>query len=104
MKNLSRSFLVLLLAALPAFAEFEGVMDMKITMTDKDGGNTGGGDVKVLVGKPGYRTEMNMQAMQMTMKFVMLAKTDKPDLMYRIDDAGKTYTEIDLAKIRDMAG
>ena len=38
------------------------------------------------------------------MKMVMLQKNDTPDMLYRINDADKTYTEIDMAKMRQMAG
>jgi hypothetical protein len=104
MKNLTRSLLALLLTALPAFAQFEGVLEMKMTMADKDGGSAGGGNIKVAVGKPGARSEMTMQMPQMSMTMVMLFKNDSPDTVYRINDAGKNYTEINLAKMRQMAG
>jgi len=35
---------------------------------------------------------------------VMLQKTDTPNTLYRLDDAKKTYTEMDLSKMREMAG
>jgi len=38
------------------------------------------------------------------MKIVMLQKNDTPDALYRINDADKSYTEMNLAKMRDMAG
>jgi len=104
MKNLTRSALVLLLTALPALAQFEGVLEMKMTMADKDGAGAGGGNMKVSLGKPGARSEMTMQMQQMSMTMVMLFKNDSPDTVYRINDAGKTYTEINLAKMRQMAG
>ena len=46
---------------------------------------------------------MNMQMGEMGMKMVVLQKTDSPNLVYHINDAKKTYTEIDLTKIREMA-
>jgi hypothetical protein len=94
----------LLLAAGPAFAQFEGVLEMKMTMAAKDGEGGGGGTMNVAVGKAGTRSEMNMQMGPMAMKIVMLQKNDTPDTIYRINDADKTYTEIDLAKMREMAG
>ncbi len=98
MKKLVRSSLVLLLTALPAFAQFEGVLDMKVAVLDGQGETQGGGDVLMSIGKPGARTEMSMAAMGMNMKMVMLVKTDTPDMVYRINDAGKSYTEINVAK------
>ncbi len=98
MKKISRTLLVLLLTALPAAAEFEGVMDMKMTMTDADGNSTGGGNLKVAVGKPGVRSEVVMQMSQMSVKMVMLFQNDNPDVIYRIDDHAKSYTEIKTPK------
>jgi hypothetical protein len=103
-KNISPTLFALLLAALPAYAQFEGVLEMKTTMATKDGETHGGGTMNVAVGKAGTRCEMNMQMGGMAMKMVMLQKTGTPDTMYRIDDANKTYTEVDLAKMREMAG
>ncbi len=94
--------LPLLAAASTAFAQFEGVLEMKMTMAPKDGPG-GSGMMKVAVAKAGARSEMNMQMEQMSMKMVMLFKTDSPDLMYRINDGNKSYTVVDLAKMREMA-
>ena len=60
--------------------------------------------MSVAVAKAGTRCEMNMQMGGMGMKMVMLQKTDTPNTLYRINDANKTYTEMDLAKMRAMAG
>ena len=60
--------------------------------------------MNVAVAKAGTRSEMNMQMGPTGVKMVMLQKNDTPDTIYRINDADKTYTEIDLAKMRAMAG
>ena len=75
-----------------------------MTMAGKGGEGGGGGTMNVAVAKAGTRSEMNMQMGPMEMKMVMLQKNDTPDTIYRINDADKTYTEIDLAKMREMAG
>ena len=103
-KNISPTLFALFLAALPAYAQFEGVLNMKMTITGKDGETGGGGTMNVAVAKAGTRCEMNMQTSGMGMKMVMLQKTDTPDTLYRINDANKTYTETDLTKMRAMAG
>jgi hypothetical protein len=102
-KNLSPTLFVLLLAVLPAYAQFEGVLEMKMTAAG-EGGQGGGGTMNVAVAKAGARCEMNMQMGAMGMKMVVLQKTDAPNTLYHIDDANKTYSEIDLSKMRDMAG
>src|ERR1017187_4740864 len=73
-KRISPTLFALLLAAGPAFAQFEGVLEMNMTFGPTE------------------------------MKMVMLQKNDTPDMLYRINDADKTYTEIDMAKMRQMAG
>ena len=101
-KRISPTLFALLLAAGPAFAQFEGVLEMKMTMATK--GGEGSGTLSVAVGKAGTRSEMNMQMGQMAVNMVMLQKNDTPETIYRINDANKTYTEINLAKTREMAG
>ena len=101
MKKISRGLLVLLVSALPAWAQFEGVMDMKMTMTDESGASQGGGNIQVSVGKPGFRSDLNMQMPQMSMKMVMLFKESNPDVMYQINDEAKSYTEIPMPKGSD---
>jgi hypothetical protein len=103
MKKISRGLLVLLVSALPAWAQFEGVMDMKMTLTDPSGANQGGGDIVVSVGKPGFRSDLNMQMPQMSMKMVMLFKESTPDVMYQINDEAKSYSEIPMPKNADAA-
>jgi hypothetical protein len=103
-KNISPTLFALLLAALPAYAQFEGVLDMKMTMSTKDSEVGGGGTMTVAIAKTGTRCEMNMQMGGMAMKMVMLQKTDTPNMLYRINDATKTYTEVDLTKKPETAG
>jgi hypothetical protein len=105
LKNTLPTLFALLLAALPAYAQFEGVLEMKMTMATKDGAaGGGGGTMNIAVAKAGTRCEMNMQMGGMGMKMVMLQKADTPNTLYRINDANKTYTEVDLAKMQAMAG
>jgi hypothetical protein len=103
-KRISPTLFALLLAAGPAFAQFEGVLEMKMTMAAHGQEVGGGGTMNVAVGKAGTRSEMNMKVGQMAINMVMLQKSDTADTIYRINDADKTYTEIDVAKMREMAG
>jgi len=103
-KRISPTLFALLLAVCPAFGEFEGILDMKMTTAGKGGEFGGGGTMRAAVSKAGARCEVNMQMGAMAMKMVVLQKTDKPDILYHIDDANRTYSEMDLAKLREMAG
>ena len=94
----------LFLSAGSVLAQFEGVMEMKTTTSGQGAEFGGGGTMVAAVSKAGTRCEMNMQMGGMGMKMVMLQKTDTPDLAYHINDAQKTYTEINLAKMREKAG
>ena len=60
-------------------AQFEGVLEMKMTTAGKDGEVGGGGTMIVAVAKAGARCEMNMQMGAMGMKMVVLQKTDTPE-------------------------
>ena len=102
-KRISPALFALLVSAAPALAQFEGVLEMKMTMAAKDAEGGSGGTMNVAVAKAGTRSEMSMKMGQMEMKMVMLQKNDTPDLIYQINDGSKTYTEIDLAKMRAMA-
>jgi len=101
--RINTTLFALLLAGGPAFAEFEGILDMKMTTAGKDAEFGGGGTMRAAVAKAGARCEMNLQMGEMAMKMVVLQKTASPDLLYYIDDANKTYSEMDLAKIRELA-
>jgi hypothetical protein len=103
-KSIGPTLIAFLLAVLPASAQFEGVLEMKMTVTGKGGEGGGGGTMNLAVAKAGTRSEMNMTFGPTEMKMVMLQKNDTPDMLYRINDADKTYTEIDMAKMRQMAG
>ena len=85
------------LVAAPAFAQFEGEIGMKMTM--REGQGTG----KTYVSKIGSRSEIDMQAAKMPVKMTTLMKFANPDVMYMINDATKTYTEIDLKKVKEQA-
>lgn len=102
-KRIYSTLLALSLAAVPALAQFEGMLEMKITTTGGERELGGNGKMMTAVGKAGSRSEMNLEMGGMAMKMVILQKTDTPDLVYHINDANKTYTEIDLAKMRKMA-
>ncbi len=104
-KRITPTLFALLLAAGPALAQFQGVLEMKMTMATKDGQSVGsGGTMSVSVGKSGTRSEVSSQMGAMLMKMVMLQRNDTPDVLYQINDGNKTYTEINLANMQKMAG
>jgi hypothetical protein len=103
-KNIRPTLLALLLAALPAYGQFEGVVEMKITMAGKDGAASTSGTITVSVAKTGARSEANLQIGLKPMKMVTLLKANATNTLYRINDTDKTYTEIDLAQTRETAG
>jgi hypothetical protein len=84
------------LAAAPAFAQFEGEITMKMTM--REGSGTG----KNYISKAGVRSELDIQGSRMPMKMTTLVRAATPDLVYLINDAQKSYTEIDTKKTREQ--
>ena len=104
MRNLfSSTLLALLLGAVSAAAQFEGVIEMKTTVSDSEGGSSGGGAQKIFLSKAGSRMEMDMQMAQAGMKMVILVKSATPKVMCQLNDGARTYTEIDLAKAQQAA-
>lgn len=83
------------LAAAPAFAQFEGELTMKMTM--REGSGTG----KNYISKAGVRSELDLQG-KMPMKMTTLIRAATPDVVYLINDAQKSYTEIDTNKTREQ--
>lgn len=86
------------LAAAPAFAQFEGQIDMRITAQN---GVVGTG--KVFVSKAGTRTEMDMQTTRPPLHMTTLVKFSAPDVMYLINDGSKTWSAVDTKKLRERA-
>lgn len=97
-KNIRPTLLALLLAALPAYGQFEGVVEMKMMMTAKDNAATNSGTMTLSVAKAGARSEVSVQMGLVAMRTVTLQQAGATNTLYRISDANKSYTEIDLAK------
>ena len=103
LKRISPILFALLVSGVSALAQFEGVLEMNMTVAGKGGEGGGSGTMNVAVAKAGTRTEMNMKIGPMPVKMVMLQKNDTPDMIYRINDADKTYTEINLGQMKALA-
>jgi hypothetical protein len=80
-----------------SFAEFQGVVHMKVTSP------SGSGTMVISVGKPGVRSDIDMQANNVPFKMSVIVKSDNPDIGYSVNDAQKTYHEIDFKKSRELA-
>ena len=103
-KNIGPTLLALLLAALPAYGQFEGVVEMNMIMTGKDNAATNSGTMTLSVAKAGARSEVSVQMGPVAMRTVTLQKAGATNTLYRISDASRTYTEIDLARTPETAG
>ncbi len=93
-----------LFAAPTAFAQFEGVVEMKMTSAQSNG------TVKTWVSKIGTRSEMEMQVaegkrsgMGSGMKMVTLLKFAEPDVMTFVNDSNKTYSVVNTKEMREAA-
>jgi hypothetical protein len=86
-----------LLAFVPAFAEFEGIIEMKMMSSH------GNGTVKMSMSKAGVRNDLNIAVPEMPVRMSMLVRFDNPDVAYNINDAAKTYSVMDLKKTRTAA-
>src|SRR5215813_14233906 len=85
--------LLLLMVARPALAAFEGYIEMKMTMKE------GAGTMRGQISSVGARTEMQAKMAQMgdmPVTMTMLMKFSNPDVVYMLNDATKTYVEINV--------
>ena len=92
--------LLLLIVARPAFAAFEGYIEMTMTMKE------GSGIMKGQISSVGTRTEVEAKVPQMgelPVKMTMIMKFSNPDVVYMLNDAAKTYAEINVKDIGDPA-
>lgn len=108
----SAALLLAVAAASPLFGQFEGVADFKITMGEK--GRAVNGTGKVYVARAGYRSEWKTEFVSeprkdgaapqpITMTMTMVGQRGEPDKLYMIDDRARTYSVMDLKKMRDEA-
>jgi len=92
--------LLLLIVARPAFAAFEGYIEMTMTMKE------GSGIMKGQISSVGTRTEVEAKVPQMgelPVKMTMIMKFSNPDVVYMLNDAAKTYVEINVQNVGDAA-
>ena len=91
----------------PLHAQFEGTADFKITSQNEStkGLESAG---KISVSRVGFRTEVDMTvgrrgsaAAPQHLKITMVGTKADPDHMYVINDEKKTYSVMDLKKIRE---
>jgi len=92
--------LLLLIVARPAWAAFEGYIEMKMSMKE------GAGTMKGQISSVGARTEVEARVAQMgdmPVTMTMLMKFSNPDVVYMLNDATKTYVEINVKDIGNAA-
>jgi Domain of unknown function (DUF4412) len=104
--RLKGGFLALLFLPLVAAAQYEGELDMKMTM-----GTEAMGTGRMLVSKAGARSEMTIQipekqrheGMGSSVKMTTIFKASDPDTVTMLNDEARTYSVMDLKKAREMA-
>jgi len=92
--------LLLLIIVRPAFAGFEGYIEMQMTMKD------GSGTMKGHISSVGARTEVEARAPQtggLPLQMKMVMKFSNPDVVYLLNDAAKTYVEINVKDMGNAA-
>jgi hypothetical protein len=92
--------LLLLIVARPAVAAFEGYIEMTMAMKE------GAGTMKGQISSVGARTEVEARVAQMggmPVTMTMLMKFSNPDVVYMLNDATKTYVEINVKDLGNAA-
>lgn len=92
---------MLAVSALSVRAEFEGILESKMSVQGP--GMTGGGTTTVYRSRLGTRMEMDVGSGQASMKMTTLTLKAKPGLVYSLNVARKTYSEIDTTKTAETA-
>src|SRR5437870_5716579 len=93
------AILLMLIVAQPAFARFEGYIEMKLAMKD------GSGTMKGYISSVGTRTEVEARVLQMAgmpVQMTLVMKFSNPDVVYLLNDVAKTYTEFNVKDTRDV--
>lgn len=96
-------FLVFVFIARSASAQFEGVLEMKITGTDADGKTVMSGTVTNSIKGTSTLIESSSNVGGMAIKQVMLMRGNEPNKLYTLDRENKTYTETDLTGMMESA-
>ena len=91
-----------LVTAAPAALAFEGSMDVKMTRVAAKGDGAAdpaeSGAGKIYLGKPGVRMQWQMGQGDKQMKMSTLMLRSQPDKVFFVNDANKTYSEMDTTK------
>jgi hypothetical protein len=86
--------LAVALAGSAAAADFEGVIDARLTVGAKQAKDGGSGIIRLHVAAAGSRAETEMTSPMGSVKMTVLHLKAKPGLSYLVDDEKKTYSEI----------
>jgi len=82
------------LAVPAAAAEFEGIIEARITMTAPQEEQRGSGTLRMQLSRAGARTETQMTSAMGEMQMTMMTLRSKPGVTYLVDDQRKLYSEI----------
>lgn len=113
MKTAALALCLAAAAAAPAYAQFEGTAEFKVTtITGK--GEVVPGSGRISSSKSAYRMEWETDISKISrgrstrpadgpqhVKMTMIGKASSPDKLYLVDDANKTYSVWDLKKTRE---
>ncbi len=107
MKSFGYAVFSLLLTSSTAWAQIEGVAEMKMTFSSGNQGEKGTGKIIFYVAKSGSRSEMEIGGPDLkrtagvgSFKMIMIQKFADPDTVYSINESTKSYTVMNLAEIR----
>jgi len=81
-------------AATARAADFEGVIDTRMTFTSQRAGGAGSGTMRVFVGPAGTRLELRFATPGGEIKTTMLQLKAGGGTSYLVDEAGKRYAEL----------
>jgi len=102
MRHITAAALALSLAGQTLAADFEGVIDARMTMVAKKKSEEGGsGTIKMYVGSAGAKVNMQMASPMGEIKMTTLHLKAKPGVSYIINEEKKTYAEVTAGEDED---
>lgn len=102
MRHIAAAALALSIAGPTPAADFEGVIDARMTMVAKDKSEEGGsGTIKMYVGSAGAKVDMQMASPMGEIKMTTLHLKAKPGVSYLINEEKKTYSEVTASAGKD---
>jgi hypothetical protein len=91
-------------AAAASAADFEGIVDVKLTLSGQRAEQQGSGTLRLQVSAPGSRMETAMTSAMGEMKMTVLRLKARPGVSYLVNDEKRSYVEVMASTTKEDEG